>query len=378
MESAVHSAPEREVLWLDTTPALVPALAAVGSGPLAVDTEADSFHHYREKVCLIQLSFGTTDALIDPLAGLDLAPVRSVLGEPSIRKVFHGGDYDVRLLLRDAGIEVRGLFDTMVAARLAGETAFGLATLLEKHFGVVLDKRWQRADWSERPLPEPMVRYAALDTRHLIELAARLETRLGELGRLAWAEEEFRRIELARFSDAPPPEPWRRFRELATLAPRQLAVLRELARWREAEAERRDVPPFRVLRDENLLATARFSPRAVDELSRGRVVPESWAAGERARELVAAVERGLTSDPASWPRLDPQDGRRRRPPRDDRLRCLCRARDRLAVGLGLDPALVAPRATLERVLEALDAGRALSEIEELRDWQRALLQPLLE
>jgi len=144
LESALHGTGEREVLWLDTTPALVQAIAAVGRGPIAVDTEADSFHHYREKVCLIQLSFGTTDALIDPLAGLDLTPLGSVLGEPAIRKVFHGGDYDVRLLGRDAGIEVRGLFDTMVAARLVGETAFGLAALLSKHFGVVLDKRWQR------------------------------------------------------------------------------------------------------------------------------------------------------------------------------------------------------------------------------------------
>ena len=131
---------QRAVKWIERNPELQAVVEEIGGGPLAVDTEADSFHHYREKICLIQLSYRESTALVDPLSGLDPSPLKPVLSDRAVRKVLHGADYDLRLLARDFGIEVAGLFDTMIAARLVGERAFGLAALLETRLGVRLDK----------------------------------------------------------------------------------------------------------------------------------------------------------------------------------------------------------------------------------------------
>ena len=147
----------KDIGWIRDGDALAATLAELGDGPLALDTEADSFHHYPEKICLIQISTGSGTSLIDPLAGVELSALGAVLEDPALPKVLHGADYDLRLLRRDHGLQVRKLFDTMIAARLTGETRFGLASLLEGHLAVRLDKRFQRADWSRRPLPREMI-----------------------------------------------------------------------------------------------------------------------------------------------------------------------------------------------------------------------------
>jgi len=176
------------VSWIRDARSLSEALSGIGDGPLALDTEADSFHHYPEKICLIQLSTRARTYLVDPLTGLNLRSLGEVLEDGAVTKILHGADYDLRLLRRDHDLQIRNLFDTMIAARLTGETRFGLASLLESHLGVRLDKRFQRADWSQRPLPREMVEYAAADTRHLAELRSILDARLLSLGRRDWAE----------------------------------------------------------------------------------------------------------------------------------------------------------------------------------------------
>jgi len=376
-----HGSGERAVRWVDRTEDLAEVAAGIPPGPLGVDSEADSFHHYREKVCLIQLSFGQTDVLVDTLSGIDLSILGGVLRDGAVRKILHGADYDVRMLERDCGLTLRGLFDTMVAARLVGERAFGLSALLDKYLGVKLDKRHQRADWSVRPMPPELVRYAALDTRHLAALADLLEARLVELGRGAWAEEEFRRLERLRWDgDRRDGEAWLRVKGIGALTPRQLAVVRELAELRERSARDRDVPPFRVMRDEVLVAAARHATsepgRAVIETPG---LPRAWRRGGRARAILEAVERGLRLDA----RMCPQPPRRERPPRrsrreEARLRRMGRERDRIAAALGLEPAVVAPRALLERLLAQLEAGEPLEALAELRGWQLRLLGPVID
>ena len=159
-----------EPKWIDDTESLVRELQRLGSDGFSVDTEADSMHHFQEKVCLIQISNPGVDLLIDPLAEIDLEMLGALLADPTSRKILHGADYDVRMLQRDFSFEIRGLYDTMIAARLAGESAFGLAALLDKYIGVKLDKQFQRADWSIRPLSGPMLQYASSDTHYLEEL----------------------------------------------------------------------------------------------------------------------------------------------------------------------------------------------------------------
>ena len=220
------------IRWIDTQEGLESLVAEIAGSPFALDTEADSFHHYHEKVCLVQLTADRGDVLVDPLAGIDLEPLRAPLEDAGTRKILHGADYDVRILHRDFRFSPRGIFDTMIAARLTGATAFGLAALLEAHLDVRLDKAHQRADWSIRPLPVAMADYAAADTRYLHALAAILEARLAELGRLDWAREEFERIEVVRWKNGeePSPDAWRKTKGATSLDRRALAVLQEL--WR--------------------------------------------------------------------------------------------------------------------------------------------------
>src|SRR3954471_21839898 len=184
------------MIWIDQQLALDGALERVAAQPtVAVDTEADSLHSYFDKVCLIQLSIPGEDLIIDPLAKVDLARFGALLGDRRVLKVLHGADYDLRILNRDFGYTIANLIDTSVCSQLLGYEAFGLAALLERHFGFKVDKKHQRADWAMRPLPADMLDYAATDTRHLIALADRLRDELTALGRWEWAIEEFARLE---------------------------------------------------------------------------------------------------------------------------------------------------------------------------------------
>ena len=212
---------------------------------IAVDTEAASFHRYRDRVYLLQLSSRRETAVVDPLAVTSLEPLGAVLADKGIEIVFHDADYDLRLLNREYGFRAHTLFDTRIAAQLLNEPGVGLAALLEKYFGVRLDKRYQRADWSVRPLSPEMLEYAAADTRHLPELRDLLRNQLLEQGRLEWAEEEFQSLSRVGWPTSPPDEPgYLRMKGAKALPPRSLAVLRELFQWREDLAGARTRQPF--------------------------------------------------------------------------------------------------------------------------------------
>lgn len=366
----------RDDVWIRDDPAFLRLLDGVGSGPVAIDLEADSFHSYQDKICLVQVSVGGVHRLVDPLAGVDLSLAEPVLADPGVTKIFHGADYDLRLLDRDHGLRVRGLFDTMIAARFTGRRRFGLAALLDEEFGIRLDKSHQRADWSRRPLTEAMVDYALEDTRHLAELAARLERRLAADGRTGWVGEEFRRLEEVRWT-APSrdEERYRRVKGAKGLDPRQWTVLRAVHAWREDRARERDVPPFRVASDAFLVALATAAPASLEDLGRVRGLPRPLRRGGAARELLRAVERGR-SDPEVEP---PAAGRR--PPDagvdEARLRRLRKARDAVAAKLGLEPSLVATRRVLEEIARRDEAGEDWADVDGLRDWQRPFLEDVV-
>ena len=347
-----------------------------GGVPLAIDTEADSFHHYREKICLIQLSAGGRHALVDPFGSIELGILREPLEDPRVVKILHGADYDVRLLYRDAGLVFRGLRDTMIAARLSGETALGLAALLDRHLGVTLDKAHQRADWSRRPLPPAMRDYAIEDTRHLERLEGILGDRLEALGRTAWAREECERLEAVRWKDRrdDDPEPFRRVKGASALDRVGLAVLREVWGWRDAMARKRDRPAFRVLRDEPLLAIAKSPPSTIGDLAAVQGFPEPILRSPSARDLVEAARRGAACAEADLPAV-PDGARRRLDPavaaRAERIKA---SRDAMARDLGLDPSVIASRGLVEEIARRLEAGEDPWSAPELRSWQAGLLR----
>jgi len=358
--------------YVATPQALSELIAAVRREPrVAVDTEAASFHRYRDRIYLVQLSTARQTALIDPLAIADLAPLSTVLADPHIEKVFHDADYDLRVLDRDYGFRAMHLFDTRIAAQLAGEPAIGLAALLEKYLGVKLAKEHQKADWSLRPLPPPMLAYAAADTSHLLALRDALEQRLRALGRLAWATEEFAQLEALRWTGVSggDTDSYLRVKGAKGLPPRNLAAFRELHRWRETVAEREDKAPFRVIGNDSLLALSRALPATQADLPRIKELPASLARRHGA-VLLDGVARARALPESELPRLE----RTPRPPKDpgfdERVERLKAARNRIAAELGLDAGVLCGRTTLEAVARARPKDRAgLAQIGELRRWQ---------
>ncbi len=363
--------------YIRTPEALAEAIAALSREPLvAADTEAASFHRYHDRIFLIQLSSPSRTEIIDPLAVADLAPVGRLLADPKVEKIFHDADYDLRILDRDYGFRARRLFDTRIAAQLAGEPAVGLAALLEKYAGVKLAKEHQKADWSRRPLPPAMLAYAAADTAHLPALREQLRARLTELGRLAWAEEEFTHLEELRWTgggapDGGGPDAFLRVKGAKALAPRQLAALRELHHWREALGAEQDRATFRIIGNDALLAVAKALPRAPAELGGIAALPPSLAK-RHGPALLDGVRRALALPESELPRVERPPRHARDPAVEARVERLKTVRNHAAAELGLDPGVLCGRSTLEAVARAQPPPNdraGLARIGELRRWQ---------
>ncbi len=341
---------------------------------IALDTEAASFHRYVDRVYLIQLGSDVETVLVDPLAVDDLSSLGQLLKEPTIEIVLHDADYDLRILNRDYGFTARSLFDTRVAAQLAGEPAVGLGALLEKHFGVTLNKKLQRADWSRRPLTPEMIEYAAADARYLPPLRDRLESQLEREGRLEWAREEFRLLEEIRWKQpAKNAEAYLRVKGAKALPRRSLAVLRNVFEWREAVAKDLDRAPFRVLGNTALLAIARAAPRSLSRLKAVPGVPAS-AVARYGANLVQVVKQGIAVPQAELPVVK----RRARPEHDHaydkRLELLKNLRNRRAKDVGMESGMLCPNGTLQAVARATPTTeKQLSKVKELREWQAEVL-----
>jgi len=352
------------VKYVDTPQELAAFIASVRTeSRVGVDTEAASFHRYRDRIYLLQVSSPTQTALIDPvaIAAPDLGPVGALLADPQLEKVFHDADYDLRVLDRDYGFHAVRLFDTRVAAQLAGEPAIGLAALLEKYVGVKLDKEHQKADWSLRPLTPPMLAYAAADTHYLLPLREALEQRLQTLGRLAWALEEFKQVEALRWTAASAGEEdsYLRLRGAKGLGPRGLAALRLLHRWRDSVAERDDKAPFRIIGNDSLVAVSRALPSTRADLSLIRELPSSLAR-RHGDALLDAVAGAKALSDSELPRPE-------RRPRMEKMKAV---RNQVAAALGIEPGVLCGRTTLEAVVRARPADRAaLEQVGELRRWQ---------
>lgn len=360
--------------FFDRGPDVAAFFAAARSEPaLALDLEADSLHHYPEKICLAQISTPSETAILDPLAASEvLDGLESVLADATVRKIVHGGDYDVRLLKRERGVTVRNLFDTMIAAQLTGRERFGLAALLEEHFGVVLDKRYQRADWSRRPLGPDLLAYAAGDTTHLHALCARLAAELSALGRLAWAEEEFRLLE--RIEPGAQKKPWcLDVKGAGRLAPRQLARLQALLETRDDLARAWDRPPFMVLMNQTLIDWAQAPPASRHDLLQTRGAGRALLERIAARAL-EALERAAAVPEQECPRAEPVRRTVLSASEASRFARIKAVREEAARRLGLAPGLLVNGATLEKLAREGAPGAI-----QLKNWQvEALGAPFLQ
>ncbi|HWH91072.1 MAG TPA: HRDC domain-containing protein, partial [Candidatus Binatia bacterium] len=341
-------------------------------------------HSYREKLCLLQISVpapgalaGVSDAgqsvspghefartvcdyIVDPLANIDLEPLRRALETKEI--VLHGADYDLRMLRRGLNLVAGKIFDTLIAARLLGIREFSLAALVKRYFDLTLLKGSQKANWAQRPLPERMAEYAINDVHYLLPLAGKLEAELVRYERWDWLRQSCQRaIEQAAVARTRDHDELWRIRGSGLLRGRSAAVLRALWQWREKEAEKADRPPFHVLRNEELLkAAVRFAS--------GSVPDYRHFSFRRRQAFLEAAQTALRAPESEWPVSRRRFGTRPTNETVQRAEELQRRRNRSAEELGLEPSFIAPRSTLEAI--AADGTRTAAL---LVPWQRELL-----
>ena len=356
--------------YLDTPAAVSRFTDAISDvKELALDTEGASFHRFVDRIYLLQLSTRDQSAIIDPLPIGTPAPLGKLLEDPAVQVVFHDADYDLRLLHQDYGWQIRNIFDTRIAAQLLGLKSFGLAALLERYFGVKLDKKHQRADWSMRPLTQDMLDYAAQDTRYLLDLRDLLTDELTQKGRMSWAREEFERLEGTRWDPEEANAAFMRLKGARDLTRRELAILRELVPWRDGVAGELDRATFRVVGNETLLDIARAAPGTREALGAIKGMPRGILEN-RGSEILNAVVRGLEVPEADLPRFPKPARWDRDPDFDSRVSRLRVARDTAASRLEVEPGVLGSRERLEAIARKNPATREeLSAMTELRRWQ---------
>jgi len=346
-----------------------------GETAIGVDLEADSMFHYQEKVCLVQISTQTLNLLIDPLSVGDFSPLAPVFADRGVRKIFHGADYDMRSLYRDFGIEVHSLFDTQIAARFLGLRETGLASLLHEKFHVSSDKKYQKKDWSQRPLPAPMLQYGVQDTFHLLPLAGILERALMENGRLFCVEEECELLSRVRPNSSKKSPFFPSFKGAARLDPRSLAVLENILSFRDQEAKRRDCPHFKVLGNKPIMEIVRIKPVTRTDLARIKDLSPKQI-DRMGRALVEKVGEGLGLSEEMLPVYPKKVWQRLRSQERARVKELKSWRERLGGKWGVDPAVVCTNAQIEAIAIS-NPGKPedMDCIKGVRKWQIKLFGP---
>ena len=337
---------------------------------VGVDLEADSMYHFKEKVCLVQMATQNVSTVIDPLMVKDLSPLKNFFKTTKIKKIFHGADYDVRSLFRDFNITINNLFDTELAARFLGLKETGLQAVLRNKYAVSLDKRYQRKDWSKRPLPDEMLAYAAKDVRYLIPLATSFEEELSQKGRLGWVQEECRLLSQVR-APANNGEPlFLSFKGAGKLDPTGLAVLEKLLQLRKKIAAKKDAPLFRVIGNKPLMILSEKKPLSHKQLEKSGAL-STRQIDIYGRDVVAQIQKAMKLGQKSLPVYP----RRRSPSLSaavaERVKTLKIWRDKRAEGLKIDPSLICTKLQITLIaMQKPQTMAAIGAIKEIKNWQR--------
>jgi ribonuclease D len=320
---------------------------------------------YYPKLCLIQMASPEEGALVDPLApGLDLAPFLALMNDERVIKVFHSARQDLEIVWNMGGIVPHPLFDTQVAAMVCGYgDSVSYEQLVNDLAQARIDKSSRFTDWSRRPLSEAQLAYALSDVTHLIKVYEALEAQLQENGRHGWLDEEMAVLTSPETYRADPENAWRRLSGRMRKA-REIAVLMEVAAWREREAQARDVPRGRVLKDDAVIDLAVSAPRSVEALGRLRSIPTGFERSRQAMDMLAAVERGLERDPKTVPVPERSRGRPGSGATVELLKVLLRT---VAEHEGVAPKIIATVDDLEAIADSDEA-----DVAPLHGWRRQL------
>jgi len=336
---------------------------------IGVDVEADSMYHFKEKVCLIQIATANVNVVIDPLVIKDLSALKPIFKRSDIQKIFHGADYDVRSLYRDFKFNINNLFDTELASRFLGFPESGLDAVLKKKFAISLDKKFQRKDWSRRPLPREMIAYAAEDARYLLPLAQDLTTELKDKGRFSWVHEECEILSKVRPNTNGTDPLFFNFKGAGKLDPRSLAILEALLQCRREIARKKDRPLFRVIGSRPLLELAETKP------TNAKLLEETKALSPKQIGMYGKLVLDAINSAIIIPQKELPVYPRRKSPRvpasaAERVKSLRKWRDDQAENLAMDPSLILTRSLISTlaVQKPLTVSD-LSRIKEIKKWQ---------
>lgn len=355
---------------IDSKSQLKKAVDEIGDAPiLAVDLEADSLHHYKEKVCLIQMATPDITLVVDPLKIDDLSALKPIFASQHTLKVLHGADYDVRSLYRDFQIEIHNLFDTELACRFLGVAATGLDAVLAERYDVALVKKYRKRDWTQRPLPAAMLAYGVADVLYLIDLVKELKKELKEKRRLSWVAEECALLSQVRSADNSKGPLFFTFRGAGRLDPTCLTVLEALLALRHELAAVKDRPLFKVIANTSLLAIAQDLPESLDALAKsGALSPKQiHMFGDKVMAAVAKALKVPEDKKLVYPRKKAPRLKRQAPPRINALKIW---RDQMAETLAIDPALILNRNMITNIaVRNPQSPGQLDTIEGLKQWQ---------
>ncbi len=360
--------------WITTTTALTQVIADLRRAKeFALDTESNSLYAYDYKVCLIQVSTRQADYLLDPIALSDLSDLGRLVADPSVESTIHAAENDILMMHREYGFVFNQIFDTLWAARILGWSKPGLASILKERFGITLDKRMQRADWGKRPLTSEQREYARYDTHFLLSLRDLQAAELQSLGRWQEAQEVFAELTNIRWAEREPPTFWR-LPGARDLEPQEQAVLKALFDWREVKAHRRDVPPFKILRNEVLIALALTQPQNISALRAIKGIPKRLP-HYVVQNLLDVIEQGQHDPP---PEPQPRNHGGRRPDSDDlaRFERLRSWRARKAQQRGVETDVVLTNQILMSIARAHPTDlEALAATELLGTWKLGAYGP---
>ena len=332
---------------------------------LALDIESNGFYAYRERVCLLQISSQTEDYVVDPIAISDLSSLGPLLKDAAVEKLFHAGEYDILCLKRDYGFTFENVFDTMIANRILGVKELGLAAAIEKHFGLKLSKKLQRADWGRRPLTQAQIRYAQMDTHFLMRLADIQKELLREKGRLEDAAEAFAELSAVEpVTKVFDPEGYWKLAGREQLSGTQMACLREIYIFREEQAQARDKAHFRIMPDELMLRLARVMPQRMDELGQVKGMTP-YLMHKFGHGILKAMQRGREAQPVVEP---PRAPRQRKDARELKLfEDLRQWRKAQAAAEGVEPVVILSSDALKEIARiAAQGGDPLAPISALK------------
>lgn len=351
--------------------------AMKGETEVAVDIEADSLHHFYEKVCLIQLTVNGNNFIVDPLAEVDMTCFLETLKTKTL--ILHDAGYDLRMMQSTFGFELEGkLFDTMLAAQLLGSDHLGLAAMLEEYFGVTISKVGQRWDWSARPLENEKLEYAACDTHYLHELAEILKNKLIKLGRLSWHEESCQKCIETAIAEKPQADPDREWRIKGSrqLGNRTLTILKNIWYWRQEQAKLADLPPYKIMNNSLMIAIAGFSAdKANKPLGKGPKLPRHCI-GQRLKKLKRTIEQARQVPKEQWiQHPKPQYGKRPSASSQHIAEYIKEKCSEIAEELNLLPQIIAPKAAINLIANKRPTTiDEISETSGLMKWQAGLLE----